>query len=352
MKQNEQRYIFKIDSKELKKSNWNLKIDYEEAKEKDYIIGISESQTIRWIDELRGRGNVNSQIRAVKKEISKIKKTDTSKTKTRLKDAHQKRDQLKFLSDLVSVVFPPCKKNKQTGELVNPQYDRANKGFIINGIKYVRFLGTPGGIKQCTILYIAEDLKGEIMRRIENNRDQSKQLIPAKLEAYRALSCSGSLPIPAPDGVIVVNDCITKFREDVIVIKDSKESDEPILTYENDYEIEHNNSDGFGFMLPSYAVKINKCINNDPTTLSGMVIRYAWTKGLLVPFDFIEFAENVAGSYEVMDVWGHKRDVREADVILTESMLKLWESYDSWEEYQKDCNDNGYEWAATKICES
>ena len=148
MKQNEQRYIFKIDSKDLKKSNWNLKIDYEEAKGKDYIIGISESQTIRWIDELRGRGNVNSQIRAVKKEISKIKKTDTSKTKTRLKDAHQKRDQLKFLSDLVSVVFPPCKKNKQTGELVNPQYDRANKGFVINGIRYVRFLGTPGGIKQ------------------------------------------------------------------------------------------------------------------------------------------------------------------------------------------------------------
>lgn len=332
MKQNETRLIYKIESKELNKNKWNLKIDYEKAKEQDLVIGISESQTIRWIDELRGRGNVNARIRAIKKDISKIKKTDTSKTKSRLKDAYKKRDNLKFLPDLVSVVFPPCRKNKKTGELVNPQYDRANKGFYINGIKYVRFLGTPGGIKQCTILYIAEDLKGEIMRRIENNRDQSQQLIPAKLEAYRALTCSGSLPIPAPDGVIVVNDCITKFNENVVVIRDGENGGEPIITNETDYEIEHNNSDGFGLMLPSYAAKINQYINNDPTPLSGMVIRYAWTKGLLVSFDFVEFAEKIANNYMITDVWGTPRDVRKAEIILTESQLKLWDSYSSWED--------------------
>ena len=67
-----------------------------------------------------------------------------------------------------------------------------------------------------------------------------------------------------------------------------------------------------------------------------------------MPFDFIEFAENVAGSYEVIDVWGQKRDIRDAEIILTESMLKLWDSYSSWEEYENNCIANGYLFSATK----
>jgi hypothetical protein len=63
--------------------------------------------------------------------------------------------------------------------------------------------------------------------------------------------------------------------------------------------------------------------------------------------DFVEFAEKIAGTYEIIDVWGQKRDVREADVILTESMLKLWDSYDSWEDYFENCQKNNYEFAVT-----
>ena len=43
---------------------------------------------------------------------------------------------------------------------------------------------------------------------------------------------------------------IVKFKEDIILIRDSDESDEPILSQEKDFEIEHDNSDGFGLMLP------------------------------------------------------------------------------------------------------
>ena len=337
MKQNEQRYIFKIDSNLLKKNKWNIKIDFEreKANKSEKIITINESQAVRWIDDLRGKSNMTETIKSIKAAIRKESKIPA------LKKLYNQLDHAKFLSDLVSIVFPPCGKNN-----TNKDFDRACKGFTINGADYVRFIGTPNGIKKCSVLFIKKDIHGELMRKIENGRNPKKELIPAKLEAYRALTCSGSLPIPAPYGVIVVKDCITKFREDVIVIKDSEESDEPILSCEKDFEIEHNNSDGFGFMLPSYAAKMNKYTN----PLSGMVIRYAWTKGLLVTFDFVEFAEKVANNYIITDVWGVPRDVRKAEIILTESMLKLWDSYSSWEEYENNCRANGYEWAVTKTC--
>ena len=315
----------------------------------DLVVSVGESQLIRWIDELNGRDDVGAQIKTIKNKIrSKKKSKEKSKTKSRIKALYSELNELKFIPDLVSVVM-----NRES------HYDEVNRGFTINFglvdgkeviIKYSRLLGTPNAIKKGTILYINEKLYPEIMRRIENGRNKEKELVAAKLEAYRALTCSGSLPVPKPTGIIVVNDCITKFKEDVIVIRDSDESDEPILTNEKDFEIEHNNSDGFGLMLPSYAAKVNQHLSGDTTPLSGMVIRYSFTKGMLVSFDFVEFAEKSAHNYIVKDVWGNPQDVRNAEVILTESMLKLWDSYDSWEDYEQNCIDNGYNFAVTKTC--
>lgn len=344
MKQNEQRLIYKIDSKILKNSKWRLEITLDRAfaDSPDMVVSIGESQLIRWIDDLRGVKNANNEIKQIKRKIAKIRNgAETSKTKSRIKELYNKLYDLKFLPDLVAVVFPSNKRSKD--------YDTANKGFYINGVKYCRLLGTSGGIKKCTIFYITEDLRGEIMRRIENGRNQEKELVAAKLEAYRALTCSGSVPIPKPTGIIVVKDCITKFKEDVIIIKDS-DGDEPILTQEKDFEIEHDNSDGFGLMLPSYAAEVNKSLSGDSNPLSGMVIRYSFTKGMLVTFDFVEFAEQIANNYIITDVWGNKHDIRNAEVILTESQLKLWDSYDSWEDYENNCLMNGYDFAVTKTC--
>ena len=333
----------KIDSKLLRKNKWCLTIPTPASvgAESDFVVAVGESQLIRWIDVMKDKDNANAEIIKTKRKIRKIKNSaENSKTKTRIKKLYQELNELKFIPDLVSVVMSS-----------NADYDRANKGFEINGIQFRRLLGTPNGIKKSTILYINQELYPEIMRRIENGRNTEKELVAAKLEAYRALTCSGSVPIPKPNGIIVVKDCITKFKEDVIVIRDS-DGDEPIFTNETDYEIEHNNSDGFGLMLPSYAAKVNSYLTNgnDTSPLSAMVIRYSFTKGLLVTFDFVEFAEQIANNYFITDVWGTPRDLREAEVILTESQLKLWDSYANWEEYKKNCNENFYDFAVTKTC--
>lgn len=334
------RLIYKIHSKQLKQSKWNLNLPLDTALN-DYpetVVSISNNQMLRFIDELNGVGDIDSEIKSLQRKIKVEKKKPRSKeTKSNIRSFYKELYTKQFLSDYVCVIMDS-----------NKDYDRANSGFTINGIRFRRFLGTNGGIKNSTIVYVNENLYDELKRRLDNGRKMDKPLVPAKLEAYQALVCSGSTPIPKPNGIIVVKDCITHFKEDVILITDEDEG-EPRLTYQEDYEIEHNDSDGFGLMLPQYSTRVNQFLTGRSTPLSGMNTRYAWTKGMVYTFDFIEFAEKVAGTYEIEDVWGDKRDVRNAEVILTESMLKLWNCYDSWEDYYENCEKNHYQFSTPKI---
>ena len=82
---------------------------------------------------------------------------------------------------------------------------------------------------------------------------------------------------------------------------------------------------------------------------SGFNTRYAFEKGMLCTFDFELFAKEVAGTYEVEDVWGHKHDIRDIDIIFTTNMLKLWNAYDSIEDYIAKCDKYGYKLSTTKV---
>lgn len=77
---------------------------------------------------------------------------------------------------------------------------------------------------------------------------------------------------------------------------------------------------------------------------------------MLVTFDHVAFAEKVNGAspdnedgYKVTDVWGDVWDVRDVDVILTESMLKLWDSYSSLGDYLRNCHENHYTMSIPKV---
>lgn len=335
------RLIYKIHSKQLKKSKWNLSLPLNEAM-RDYselVVSLSESQLLRFIDEINGVSDTNEKVSAIKRKIRYEKKKKKNRESIAvIKELYRNLYELQFQKDYLCVIMDS-----------NSDYDRANEGFTVNGIKYKRFLGTNGGIKHSTIVYVNEELCPELKKRLDNGRSMNVALVPAKLEAYQALVCSGSTPIPEPKGIIVVDDCITRFKENVILLND-EDSDEPIMTTVSDYEIEHNDSDGFGLMLPGYSRRVNQYLTgNGEQTISGMNTRFAWEKGMVYTFDYIEFAEKVAGSYTITDVWGDKRDIRDAEVILTASMLKLWNCYSSWEDYYENCKKNNYRFSTPKI---
>ena len=74
----------------------------------------------------------------------------------------------------------------------------------------------------------------------------------AKFEAYRALTCFGSTPVSWPKGIAVVDECITHFKSDVIELNDEADG-EPVMTFVKDADIELDESDGYGLILPSLA---------------------------------------------------------------------------------------------------
>lgn len=227
-------------------------------------------------------------------------------------------------------------------------YHRACRGFKINGITYKRLLGTNGGIKNSTIVFVSEKVHDELRRRIENDRNPDMELVPAKLEAYKALTCSASIPVSMPNGILVVDDCTTEFKSDIVYLTDECEG-EPIMEFQSEQTVSMNATDGFGIMLPSLASRWSTELDLD-YTVSGVNTRFAWEKGMVFTFDFMDFAENVAGTYMVEDAWGDIKDIREVDLIMTTSMVKLWDSYDSCDDYVKKSLQNGYTFGVTKTC--
>lgn len=335
-----QRYVFKIHSSRLRASKWNLTLPLTEARRNDEVISLASSQVLRWIDELNGVTDADERAKAIRTEIKRARSEHQSSANTkRIKKLYADLDELQFKKDYMCLVID------KIGD-----YRRACSGFTINGIKYVRLLGTPGGIKTSTIIFVSESVSDELKRRIDNGRDTSKTFAPAKLEAYKALTCSASTPLSLPNGILVVDDVETTFRDLVINISNPEDGDgEPVMSEPVMQDITITASDGCGMMLPALAERWSSELNLD-YMMSGCCLRYAFTKGMVYTFPFNEFAENVAHSYIVKDIWGNDIDIRNVEIVLPISMVKLWSSYSSVDEFVQKSIDNGYTFGATKVC--
>ena len=333
-----QKFIFKIHSDRLRKAKWKLTLPLEEARKNDEIISLADSQILRWIDELNGICDAEVRAREIKSEIRRIRREENSlQNRREVKRLYKELDTLQFKPDYMCLIID---KNKD--------YYRACRGFTINGINYERLLGTNGGIKNSTIVFVSERLYDELNRRIENGRDPDKELVVAKLEAYKALTCSASIPVSMPRGVLVVNDAETEFMSDVIYITD-EEDGEPVMSEQKNQLITVNATDGFGIMLPSLAARWSEELGLD-YMVSGVNTRFAFEKGMVFTFDFLDFAQKVANNCIVKDAWGNNVDIRTVEIILTTSMVKLWDSYESCQDYIEKSISNGYTFGISKNC--
>lgn len=313
-----------------------MELPLDTARRNDEVISIADSQLLRWIDELNGEHDADRKAREIKRRIRQLRKQDGGITvKRQIQAAYAELDGIQFKPDYMCLIIDNSK-----------DYYRACNGFKINGISYKRLLGTNGGIKNSTIVFVSERLSEELHRRIENGRDPNKELVTAKLEAYKALTCSASNPVSTPNGILIVNDAITEFDSDVIYLSDEF-GDEPKVEARTGEHIELNASDGYGLMLPSLAERWSNELGLS-YTVSGLNSRYAFMKGMIFTFDFQAFAEKIAGGYIVKDAWGDEVDIRNVELILTTSMVKLWDSYKSCKDYLETSAANGYTFGIAK----
>lgn len=333
-----QRFILKIHSGRLRDSGWDLTLPLAEARANDEIISLGDSQILRWISEIRGRTNADDRIAAIRSEIKDYRrKPVTAQTRRAIKKLYDDLDHIQYVPEYLNVIIDKEK-----------DYYRACHGFILNGIRYVRLLGTSGGVKCSTIVFVADDIASTLRERIANGRKMDAKFVPAKLEAYQALVCSGSTPVSMPHGVAVVKDFETTFKANIIKLGWG-EGSEPEMSDPVDEDVTLDGSDGCGMMLPSLAMRWSEDLKLD-YLMSGCCIRNAWTKGMIFPFDFLDFADSVAGTRIIKDAWGHDVDLSNVELILTTSMLKLWDCYDSIEHFLSCCEQNHYTFGVTKAC--
>lgn len=366
--QKTQQFIYKINSSLLRQNDWDLKLSLSDARKiPGVVVSLADSQILTWINELNGTEDYDNNAKKIKSEIRDIKKQPNSaENKAKISEKYAELYNLQFKKDYLCLII-----DKKS------DYDRANNGFKVNGIAYKRLICTTNGVKTSSVVYAADrdveyngkivNIHNELKRRIENGRNTSIKLSPAKYGAYESLAASASIPVSwprsennkIPGGIIVVKDCIVHFKTNFIEIDDSDPTSEPKVTEKYDADFENNMSDGCSMMLPHLSKRWNGELNGDPEhTMSGCNMRCAFTKGMALTFDFIRFAEEVIGAsnehperYIIEDYWGEKRDIRDADLILTESQLKLCGSYDSWEDYYGKCIENHYTLRVTKTSE-
>ena len=372
--QKNQTFVLKINTGYLSRHNWNLILKLSEIrKQSQLVVSLGSSQVLRWMEK---KGNDETATR-LKKEIKEKKKLGNSaENKQKISELYDQLYITQFQQDYMMLVMDSPKDYRyacDNGFQITIDYGVAldETGATRRTVKYKRFLGTAGSIKKSTIMFINEDIYDNLMEKINNGRyipkvdkdrnplepiktyngkELSYKFIPAKLNAYFALQCSASIPVPWPR-IIVVDDAITNFPAMVREVRDNgnkKNLSWASVSNPNLKNIEYNVSDGMGFITPEMSSKWAEALNEGSEPLSGYNTRCAFLKGMVFTVDFKQFAEEIAHNYIIKDAWGDERDVRDADVIITVSMLKLWNSYAGFEDYYDNCMKYGYDFCIAK----
>ena len=340
-----QQRILKLSSEYILFHKKDVHLTLQQAREEQNLIPLFDSEAIRMIDTINEfhRDIAKEELAKLKKELKEIRRQPKSyATKKRITEIYSAMDKIQCKMDYVSVVFQS-----------KSDFDELNKGFKINGIEYHRLIGTPNGVKKSTVIFCAikneqdKMIYQELSKRMDNGRNLNKELVPAKFEAHKALTCSASTPVSRPKGVLVVNDLIVHFKDKIIYLNDEN-TDEPEMREIDDADIELNICDGGGLMSPALAKRWSEDMKVD-YLMGACCVRNSFCKGVVCTFDFHEFAKSVAHKDIVVDVWGNKHNINDIELILTESMLKLWDSYGSIDEYLSKCDENGYSFAITKV---
>ena len=361
--QKNQTFVLKINTGYLSKHNWDLTLKLSEIrKQSQLVVSLGSSQVLRWMPELTGKPDADIKASKVKQEIKDLKNRGSSpENKKKISQKYDELYELQFQPHYMMLVMDSPQDYRYAckhGFKITIDY-----GNRTQSVTYKRFLGTAGSIKKSTIMFVDEKIHSRLMKKINNGRHEGPEekeyngmklnykFIPAKLNAYFALACSASIPVPQPR-IIVINDVETSFEAEIREVKDTGYDDNhpdwPSVTEPFKKTITINTCDGMGFITPEMSAKWAQALNEGSEPLSGYNVRCAFLKGMVFTIDFNQFAEEVAHTYIIKDAWGDERDIREADVILTVSMLKLWNSYAGCDDYIRNCQENGYEFCIAK----
>jgi len=315
--------ILKLPSSYLKRKNYKVRIDdLSKARLSGKIIKLGENQFLETLNKLKGKEVDFSYTDSLESEKrSLLRKKNSSDNRGRIKEIDNELDLLLFVPEIISVEFKDTRHYKNI----------LDNGLYVNDREYVRFLSGSGNIRRNTVFFIDKEYKSPMQEILDNGRDLSEPLNPAKYNAYFGLCGSAGYRVSTPL-FAVIPDYEYKRMGKFDFIHDSGDIEEI------EREVELNVFDGQGLISPRLSKRWGDELGLDYLP-SSFIIRAPFLKGQVVTFDYDELSKKLGASMGT-DLWGNEFVIQDMDLIISESQFKLGSSYGSLQEYLYHMNKN------------
>lgn len=334
MKKLQQFYMFKFDTNRIKRAKYNIQIDLTTARLNGEIIAAGDNQVFRTIRKLTGKDVLFERVDSMFSERKAIKRKASSESNIRrLCELNEQIDDVLFVPECISVITVKKSDYKKLN----------NVDFFVNGKKFVRLLCSAGNARRNTAIFVDADIEVEL-KRILNCGRKDIPLVDAKYNAYFALAMSATYPV-SEARIAVIDDCVT-YRTELVDWITEQDGEDLVETCEK--ELEFNLFDGMGVCSVEQSMRWAEDLDVDYIP-SAFCIRNAFMKGMVCTFDIHRFAKEVAKKYTFKDLYGNIVDIRNVDMIVTKSQLKLWNAYDSCEDYVNKTHEYGFEFGVSRI---
>lgn len=314
-------YIYKIPSDKISHlSHYSFK----EASRDGNVVSIGDNLVLAKIREYYNNTedhvSLYNRVQAIRKEMKEIRKLPTSTDNiNKIRKLQSQLDDMLFVDDIVNIKVMTKKEYKVL----------ARNGFDLNGKHYVRFMVGSGQMRRNTVSFINEELFDYMQERLMCGlNDKIKTINLAKLSAYFALSFSSVLWVREPR-VCVIKDFDTVIPNQKVNWINKHEDGNTVEQIYKDIKL--NSADGQGLIDPNMARLWAEDMHLNYVPCS-FVVRTAFIKGNLVPFDFKAYAKE-HGVLKIKDRYGTEYNVEDIDVLLSESQFKMAKYYSSWEGY-------------------
>lgn len=375
-------YTRKYHSGRLKEFGYDIQNTFDESKNLNEIIGLSDSQMLKTIRDVQNRIIDKQKLEILiktrdmyrmkltyqqsKKGIACAtaiaKKLKSIKTKNALTERLRKKyidisvnsDEAKRIQDKINrILFNPDYVTVVMDNLKQYNY-LYNNGFTINDQKYKRLSCGAGQARVSTVVFGNEKIIPMTKEKLNNGRDLNKKFSPSKFNAYFGLYGSATKEVSEPKFIVVKDyENTTSFMANY-VIENGWGVDDTIVQKEIK-DTPMNRTDGMGLISYRQAVKWAKEMGLDYVP-SQFCIRQSYLKGMVCVFPVHEFCEEInGGNYLVDTIYKDKNgdyikaDLRDYDLIISESQFKLWDSFDSVETYIKNCRKNKLDWRVALV---
>lgn len=344
---NRQFYTFKFSSTRLKEQGYRVETTFDEAYSVGEVVALADSQMLRSIRDIRKRtvDRVKLERLFAERKILRRrceKRRHNEAYAVRLKYLKDKINRTMFIPDYVTVVMDHPK-----------HYERIYRnGIEVNGKKYHRFSCSAGQARVSTVILCCDEIADDLNKRLNNGRDLSKALAPSKFNAYFGLAGSSTYEVSEPRFIVVRDyENADKFMASFVTECDWSKDD---TVDQREIEMPMNRTDGMGLISPELAEKWAGELGLDYIP-AQWIVRQSFLKGMVCTFPIQQFCEEVnGGNYLVDTIYKGedgeyiKADLREVDMIISESQFKLWDSYPSMESYIENCHQNKLVWGVAQ----